>query len=152
TATAAERGTRQIEGYAVRAATESGEVIAEDLFPTAEEANARADEIAEQLPDAIVRVAPQYSAGSSPQLQEITAQVPDEPSAEPPSDLVAQLEDLQDPDSPRRGVYLSRATIASLRQSGAFGRVRGVGVPLANFDGKGGTLIAKNRPVAEELI
>lgn len=72
--------------------------------------------------------------------------MPDEPSAEPIGDLNAQLQDLSDPDSPRLGVYLSAANMQQI------GDVPTVGVPLANFDGKGGTLIAKNRRVAEELI
>lgn len=76
---------------------------------------------------------------------------PDLPSAEPLSDLKAQLEDLRDPDSERLGVYLSAANIAQLRRDGTFEQVRGVGVPLANFDGTGGTLIAKNRKAASEL-
>jgi hypothetical protein len=79
-------------------------------------------------------------------------QMPDEPSAEPISDLLAQLEDLSDPDSARLGVYLSQANIDALRSAGTFERVRGVGVPLANFDGKGGTLIAKDRGVAQQLL
>lgn len=73
-------------------------------------------------------------------------QMADQPSAEPLGDLNAQLEDLADPDSPRLGVYLSAANMQQV------GDVPAVGVPLADFDGKGGTLIAKNRAVAEELI
>lgn len=76
----------------------------------------------------------------------------DTPSAEPLGDLLAQMEDLRDPDSTRLGVYLSQANINQLRSDGTFERMRGAGVPLANFDGKGGTLIAKSRRVAEELI
>jgi hypothetical protein len=77
---------------------------------------------------------------------------PDDPSPEPLGDLMAQLEELRDPDTSRLGVYLSPANIENLRTNGALEQVRGTGVPLANFDGKGGTLIAKNRQVAEQLI
>lgn len=77
---------------------------------------------------------------------------PDEPSAEPVGDIMAQLEDLRDPDSERAGVYLSRANLENLRDNGTLEQVRGVGVPLANFDGKGGLMIAKNRRAAEEMI
>jgi hypothetical protein len=77
---------------------------------------------------------------------------PDQPSAEPVGDLVAQLEDLRDPDSPRKGVYLSAANLDNLRANGALEQVRGIGVPLANFDQQGGVLIAKDRRTAEELI
>lgn len=76
----------------------------------------------------------------------------DMPSAEPLGDLIAQLEDLRDPDSDRAGVYLSRDNIQNLRRQGTFERVRGAGVPLPDFDGKGGTLIAKNRKAADELL
>ncbi|NJN00135.1 MAG: hypothetical protein HC793_00130 [Aquincola sp.] len=76
----------------------------------------------------------------------------DEPTAEPLGDIQAQIEDLKDPDSPRKGVYLSAANIENLRRIGGFEQVRGAGVPLANFDGKGGTLIAKDRAAADELI
>jgi hypothetical protein len=73
-------------------------------------------------------------------------QMPDVPSAEPISDLNAQLADLADPDSARLGVYLSPANMQQI------GELPTVGVPLANFDGKGGVLIAKNRQAAEELL
>jgi hypothetical protein len=73
-------------------------------------------------------------------------QMPDEPSAEPIGDLEAQLNDLVDPDSSRLGVYLSPANMQQL------GDVPAVGVPLANFDGKGGVLIAKDRAAANDLV
>lgn len=77
---------------------------------------------------------------------------PDAPSAEPLADLRAQLDDLADPDNPRQGVLLSAANIEQLRADGTFEQVRGVGVPIANFDGQGGTLVAKNNRVARELL
>lgn len=79
-------------------------------------------------------------------------QMPDQPSAEPLGDLLAQMEELSDPDSDRLGVYLSAANIDQLRRDQTFEQVRGGGVPLANFDGKGGTLIARDRETAQELI
>lgn len=77
---------------------------------------------------------------------------PDLPSAEPISDIKAQLDDLRDPDSSRLGVFLSAANIDQMRRRGTYEQVRGVGIPLTNFDGSGGTLIAKNRQAAEELL
>ncbi len=77
---------------------------------------------------------------------------PDEPSAEPLLDIQSQLEDLRDPDSERMGVYLSRANLEALRANGTLEQVRGQGVPLANFDGKGGVMIAKNRQAAEAML
>lgn len=85
-------------------------------------------------------------------LDQPTQLPPDQPSAEPLSDLKAQLDDLRDPDSPRLGVYLSADNIAQLQRDNTFEQVRGVGVPLPNFDEKGGTLIAKNRRAATELL
>ncbi len=80
---------------------------------------------------------------------------PDNPSAEPFGDIRAQLKDLQDPNHERQGVYLSADNIARLRRDGLLDQVRQSAgeeaVPLVNFDQKGGTLIAKNQDVANEL-
>lgn len=76
----------------------------------------------------------------------------DAPSAEPLGDLQAQLQDLADPDNSRQAVLLSAANIEQLRADGTFEQVRGVGTPIANFDGEGGTLIAKNNKVAKVLL
>lgn len=77
---------------------------------------------------------------------------PDQPSAEPLGDLLAQLRDLADQEHPREAVFLSADSIRNLQANGTYEQVRGVGVPLANFDGRGGVLIAKNRAVAEEML
>ena len=81
---------------------------------------------------------------------------PDHPSAEPFSDIQAQLHDLNDPAHARTGVFLSGDALASLRRSGLLERVRDTAgpeaVPLVNFDGKGGALIAKNQAAADELV
>ncbi len=76
----------------------------------------------------------------------------DAPSAEPLADLQAQLTDLADPQNERRGVFLSAANIEQLRNDGTFEQVRGVGVPIANFDGQGGTLVAKDNRTARQLL
>ena len=79
----------------------------------------------------------------------------DNPSAEPFGDIQAQLKDLQDPNHPRQGVYLSADNIERLRRDGLLDQVRQSAgedaVPLVHFDQKGGTLIAKNPEVAAEL-
>lgn len=71
----------------------------------------------------------------------------DQPSAEPFGDLAAQLRDLQNPDHPRGGVYLSADNLESLRKRGLMQQVQNLAgehsAPLPNFDGKGGALIAK---------
>lgn len=96
------------------------------------------------------RAAQQYAGTvTDPRQMDMLAEqqlTPDVPSAEPVSDLNAQLADLADPDSPRLGVYLSPANMQQV------GELPSVGVPLANFDGKGGVLIAKDRRAAEELL
>ncbi len=60
---------------------------------------------------------------------------PDQPSAEPMVDLAAQLQELADPASPRQGVYLSRDNLSVTRLN----TLPDVGVPLPNFDGRGGS-------------
>ena len=79
----------------------------------------------------------------------------DNPSAEPFGDIQAQLKDLQDPNHPRQGVYLSADNIERLRRDGLLDQVRQAAgedaVPMVHFDQKGGTLIAKNQAAADEL-
>ena len=78
---------------------------------------------------------------------------PDHPSAEPFSDIQGQLNELK--AGSRSGVWLSGDTMASLRRSGLLDGVRDqagdAAVPLVNFDGKGGTLFAKDAATAQEL-
>ncbi len=80
---------------------------------------------------------------------------PEAPGARPFTDIEGQLHDLQSSQSARTGVFLPGDTVASLRQSGLLDRVRDqagdAAVPLVNFDGKGGTLIAKDQAAATEL-
>lgn len=136
-------GPRTPEGFVVVATDEQGNEINRDIFSSAEEANTAAEQWAQELPDALINVGRSYSQPARLSSQPLT---PDTPSAEPLSDLNAQLADLADPDSPRLGVYLSLANMQQV------GDVPSVGVPLADFDGKGGVLIAKNRATAEELL
>jgi hypothetical protein len=71
----------------------------------------------------------------------------DVPSAEPEGDIRAQLADMQRPGSQRRGVYLSRA---NLSRHGTRG-LEGIGVPLPNFDGQKGLMIARDQESANAL-
>jgi hypothetical protein len=148
-------GRRELLGFETVAYDENGRPIARVLNPSAEEANAVADKFAERYPEASVRVERRYGQRDVEEsFTPITRQTfaGEEPSAEPVADIEAQLEDMQRPDSQRKGVYLSRANIESLRRSGMFERVRGVGVPLPNFDGKGGVVYAKDAETAKELL
>lgn len=87
-----------------------------------------------------VETGPQTAAETTP-----TPPVEDTPTAEPKGDIEAQLADLADPNSERLGVYLSpEQDLTGITMD------LGEAVPLENFDGKGGTLIAKNEQVAME--
>ena len=73
-------------------------------------------------------------------------------SAEPIRDIQAQLDELQRPESDREAVFLSPDNIANLQELGQLESVLERGVPMANFDGEGGTLIARDRTTAEALL
>jgi Large polyvalent protein associated domain 39 len=78
---------------------------------------------------------------------------PEAPGARPFSDIQGQLHELT--QGQRAGVWLDGDTMASLRRSGLLDRVReqagNEAVPLVNFDGRGGTLLAKDQATADEL-
>lgn len=103
---------------------------------------------ADQAADVMRRI----EGGEAPAaiLPSLTA-LRDQPSAEPLSDISAQLEDMQKPDSQRTGVYLSADNLTQLTESGQLEAVRSRGVPLENFDGKGGLLIARDQAAADQL-
>lgn len=138
-------------GFVVRGRNDAGETVYEEIFETREEANADLDantlneqgELKQQ--DISFSVEP-LRAG--PRAQPVA----DQPSLEPYADIEAQLDDLADPDNPRKGVYLSRDNIANLRRLGVLDQVRSRGVPLMNFDLRGGTLIAKDRRTADAAL
>lgn len=79
-------------------------------------------------------------------LPEFNVDHQDNPSAEPRGDVQAQMTDLQNPDHPRAGVFLSQEALSHA------GDVANGGFPLANFDGKGGTLVAKDRQTARHAV
>lgn len=71
------------------------------------------------------------------------SQIPDIPSAEPVSDLRAQIADLKDPGSERTGVYLSPANVSRLGPE-EVGKLAARLKRLPNFDRKGGVLIVRD--------
>ena len=74
----------------------------------------------------------------------VTASLPDSPSAEPMTDLIAQAADLK--AGKRDALWLPRA---SLKAHGSrLNEVLNAGVRLNNFDRQGGTLVAKDRETA----
>lgn len=73
----------------------------------------------------------------------------DEPSAEPIADIKAQIEDMKDPNTERRGVFLSKDAWehAKTAITGTKGALK-----IENFDGKGGVLIVPNEKVGNEAM
>lgn len=71
-------------------------------------------------------------------------------SVEPVSDIVAQVKDMQRSDTPRRGVYVSPATVASMKANGTYLDLLKQGQVEENFDGQGGTLIVKSKKDLDE--
>lgn len=141
---------RQITGYEVSVKDkQTGDMIGTEVFNSEEGklADGFAFEIAKMYPGARVDSLPIYSG------RRVTAGEREEnPSAEPVGDLLAQVEDLRDPDSPREGVYLSKSNLENLTANGALDRIRSAGPTLTNFDDKGGTVVAKNREIADRLL
>jgi hypothetical protein len=78
--------------------------------------------------------------------------VPAAPTAEPVADIQAQLAEMQRPESDREAVYLSADNLATLQEQGQLEGILDSGVPLVNFDEQGGTLLARDRQVAESLV
>lgn len=77
----------------------------------------------------------------------------DQPTAEPVSDLTAQAKDLADPKNPRKAVYLPQSSVAELAQAPEQAKaVLASGVPLADFDGKGGMLITQDQATAQAAL
>lgn len=76
------------------------------------------------------------------------AQVPDIPTAEPVSDLKAQVADMHDPATPRKAVYLSPDNVADLGTAG-IKSLAGDAKQIRNFDKKGGVLIVPDDAAAK---
>ena len=75
--------------------------------------------------------------------------VADKPSAEPISDIKAQIADMQDNSTVRTGVFLSKEAWAHAGKA-----IKGTpnAVKIENFDGKGGVLIAKSEKLGNLAI
>ncbi len=142
---------REVLGFRVTGRGPDGAVRYEQDADTREEAQAVVDQFSRNEQGELTNDDTQWTVEPVSTLTGGT-KAPDAPTAEPMVDLMAQQEDLADPDSPRLGLYLSRDNVAELRKQGTLDQVRSRGVPLMNFDLRGGTLIAKNRQVADELL
>jgi hypothetical protein len=147
--TAGEFPAAETEGFIVTMTDDAGNVIEEDIFETAEEANAVADELADGFPDANINVTRTRAPRQVPPAAPVAA---DQPSAEPLADIQAQLQDMADPASDREGVFLSADNLARLQADQVRDLIGEVGVHIPNFDGEGGLLIAENDAVAQSAI
>lgn len=147
---AGEVAPREQIGYIVQARDATG-VIEEDLFDTAEEAEAVADTFAQEFPDANITVQP--FRGDRPAVEgELEGFAADQPTAEPLADIQAQLQDMEDQASEREGVFLSADNLARLEADGLLDTVKERGVQLTDFDSKGGLLIARDREAADGFL
>ena len=90
--------------------------------------------------------APSVAAAPKPAV----AAPPAATSVEPTSDIVAQVKDLWNAKTPRRGVYVSPPTVAKMKQEGSYPDLLKTGVVEENFDGQGGTLIVKSKKDLDE--
>ena len=75
---------------------------------------------------------------------------PDHPSAEPVSDIQAQLKELG--SASRSAVWLPADTVGHMRARGALAKALKGGHSVEDFDGKGGILIAKDAATAEQAM
>lgn len=116
----------------VRLIDETGEAGEERVIPTAALRGAPAA----AQPAGEIRL-PGQQPGTVP---EPSAAVPDHPSAEPLTDLQAQIADMKDPNTPRKAVYLSPDNVATLGPAGIAKLADGA-KQIRNFDRKGGVLI-----------
>ena len=144
--TAGEFPAAETEGFIVTMTDDAGNVIEEDIFESAEEASAVADELADGFPDANINVT---RTRAPRQVPTAPPAAPDRPTAEPLADIQAQLQDMADPASDREGVFLSADNLARLQADQVRDTIGEEGVHLPNFDGEGGLLIAENEEVAQ---
>ncbi len=137
--------TKETTGFRVRHFSPEGELLGSKLVET----EAAADAVAAPL---IAKLDKQTGKRGHVEIVPAKRTLPGDkvPSAEPVSDILAQVEDLQNSD--RRAVYLSKPNLDNLRAAGELQNVLKSGVAINNFDSLGGALIAKNPQTANELI
>jgi hypothetical protein len=77
---------------------------------------------------------------------------PDVPSAEPLIDLKGQIADMADPNTPRKGVLLSKDNVDNLKKTKLLDQVTAGTVPVVNFDYRGGTMLFPDQATAEAAV
>lgn len=90
---------------------------------------------------------PSTAAWAKPTAETPPPPVADKPTAEPPSDLRAQVAEMKDPASDRSHVYLSKANVDNLGGMAEVKKLAGGAVVTLNFDRAGGTLLSANHSV-----
>jgi len=141
-------------GYRVRMRGPNGEILSSELVETGTRARLKAHQMERGLrgrnDGRYVEVLPARRTFRNDQT----------PTAEPVSDVMAQIQDMNkhdplsrktDPEA-RTGVYLTRETLDNLREAGLLDKALRGGVPIRNFDTYGGIMLAADEGVAQELM
>lgn len=141
-------------GYRVRMRGPNGEILSSELFETSTQARLKGHQLERSLKGTndgrFVEVLPARRTFVNEQT----------PTAEPVSDVLAQIKDMrrydplmrkQDPDA-RSAVYLTRETLDNLREAGQLDQALRGGIPIRNFDTYGGILLAADEDIAQELM
>jgi len=146
-----QRSRTEMLGYRVRTRGPNGELIASKLVDNKATAKIFAKQAEARLrPGETIEMVPARRTFRNDKT----------PTAEPVSDLLAQIRDMQskdaldrrmDPDS-RQAVYLTRESLDNLREAGQLEQALRGGVPINNFDTYGGVLLARDEATAQELM
>ncbi|MCC6306639.1 MAG: DUF882 domain-containing protein, partial [Rhodobacteraceae bacterium] len=108
------------------------------------------DEDREEAPAAAPESVPEGAVPAETLFPEPAAPLaPDQPSAEPAADIIAQMKDLGDPENQRQAVWVPAATLDHLDRTGGADFLSVTGVPVPDFDGQGGILIARDQETAD---
>ncbi len=105
--------------------------------------------------DAIAEMSPEERATEVDEIRRNRSKTlaDDSPTAEPVADLVAQVRDLVDQKDSRKAVWVPPTSVAELEKNPSEQEeLLGSGVPIENFDGKGGMLIAEDVRVAANAV
>ncbi len=146
-----QRTRTEMLGYRVRVLNEDGSVASSQLVDGKATAKILAKQAEKKLqPGQTIQMVPARRSFQNDKT----------PTAEPISDLMAQINDMQSRDpldmrmdsDARRGVYITRESLNNLREAGLLDKALSGGVPIKNFDTYGGVMLAKDEETAQELM
>jgi len=141
-----QRTRTEMLGYRVRLRGPDGEILQSQLFETGTQARLKAHQMERALRGTNdgrrVEVLPARRTFLNDQT----------PTAEPVSDIVAQVKAMNAGDPERQGVYITRESLDNLREAGQLDQVLRGGIPIRNFDTYGGILLARDEATAQELM